>query len=195
MKNNIFDLALIAMSLSSSTLAATNIGGNWYGQSVERIQYTNLGLGGTFEKVSDMSNGQCKFEPVTYTGLSTGPLGEVSWHFRGPMHLKQFAFYTPGSSKSKRTVRPASAQRRHAHLHQERAADLITATINGKVVSWANPGSGSPATARPASSSTQLSWSKSTPAAPINAGAGKWARQAYYSAENATADGLVSQLF
>lgn len=120
------------------------------------------------------------------------------------MHLKQFAFYTPGSSGSKRDLKPSTHQRRHGHghLHQDRGVgDWVTATINGKVVSWINEDTGSP-TATSGSGSQTVSPSPSpsniTPAsgskvaAPaINAGAGNWGRQAYYNAADGTADGLV----
>src|SRR5271170_5695920 len=88
---------------------------------------------------------------------------QVSWHFRGPLTLKQFAFYTPGNGRSKREWEPTLKERRHGHQHQhlhDKAApearenhiieekgaaeekrdcnSMITATIDGAVVSWPN---------------------------------------------------------
>jgi hypothetical protein len=110
-------------------------------------------------------------------------------------------------------------QRRHAHQHvhardkdavtiqehhiveEKRAVgDIVTATIDGQVVSWTNEyagpsavptpvaGAGSPAVqmAAPASSYVALSAQPS-----INAGSGNWGRQAYYNATSQTASGLV----
>ena len=110
-------------------------------------------------------------------------------------------------------------QRRHGHQHfhardkgivgiqenhvvEEKRGfgDMVTATINGQVVSWTNQyagpstaptpvaGAGFPAAqvAAPASSYVAPSAQPS-----INAGSGNWARQAYYEATNQTASGLV----
>lgn len=119
------------------------------------------------------------------------------------MHLKQFAFYTPGfSSNSKRQLRPTPHQKRHSHghLHRERGVgDWITATINGDVVSWAADATSMSSTAAatsptstpptPSNSNPKAKSSAATP--PVNPGAGTWGRQAYYNAENNSADGLV----
>lgn len=114
------------------------------------------------------------------------------------MHLKQFAFYTPGSSKSKRDIKANSLQRRHIHGHQERRiGDVVTATINGQVVSWINQYGGQ-ATAAPQATGLSIVPSSTPTKTPVpavapvpNAGAGNWGRQAYYSARNGSADGLV----
>ena len=90
---------------------------------------------------------------------------QVSWHFRGPLHLKQFAFYTPGSSTTKRGLRPTPHERRygkdlagrqhqHGNAHKRKHLDAnyeivpiikrdpqqyVTAVINGQTVSWPAP--------------------------------------------------------
>ncbi|RMZ81211.1 hypothetical protein DV737_g2628, partial [Chaetothyriales sp. CBS 132003] len=141
---------------------------------------------------------------------------EVSWHFRGPMHLKQFAFYTPGAV-SKRDVHA----HRHAFVHERKqqeveagkcesveiekraVGDMVTATINGQVVSWVNQYSGgavspttepsqtnqkdSPPSIVTATINGQTHPSYSSPSAP----SGSWVRQSYYSAVNGTAQNLV----
>lgn len=112
------------------------------------------------------------------------------------MHLKQFAFYTPGSSSgSKRDTKPSPLQRRHGHAHHERAVgDVVTATLNGQVVSWINNYIGGQATAsaQPFVASASISSAPSQAPAPVlNAGAGNWGRQAFYDARNGSADGLV----
>ena len=198
--------ALLA-ALSTTVHGAANlINGNWYGQAVDRIIYTGWGQTGTYDKVVGMSNGQCQTEQVSYSG-GMAPMDEVSWHFRGPMHLKQFAFYAPGTGNSKRGLRTNPLERRHSHGHHKKAVgDIVTATINGQVVTWANT-YGGPATSVSSSSvttatppmkpstTTTRSVSNAAPtkaSAPVaNAGAGNWGRQAYYNVLNATADGLV----
>lgn len=102
-------------------------------------------------------------------------LKQISWHFRGPIRLKQFASYTLGSDNSKRDLHadshPHQHKKRYAHKHLHRSdhggapedpeqgllheeekraiGDWVTATIDGKVASWINeyggPGGGAPA--------------------------------------------------
>lgn len=81
MKYTITTTALIAAS-ASTALSAQLINGNWYGKPVERIMYTDWGQSGTYQRVSDMSNGQCTFEEVQYSG-GTSPLDEVGTTFCG----------------------------------------------------------------------------------------------------------------
>lgn len=69
--------ALIAASIDMAH-GATQIKGNWYGKTVDQIIYTGWGQGGTYSKVTDMSNGQCKFEDVAYSGGMSPLDGEVS---------------------------------------------------------------------------------------------------------------------
>ena len=89
------------------------------------------------------------------------------------MHLKQFAVYALGSSKTKkRTVKPSIQEKRHRHLQKHQRIDefrkakkspddtplilnkretcaMVTATIDGKVVSWMNNYMCTPASATP----------------------------------------------
>ncbi|KAK5101344.1 target of Sbf [Lithohypha guttulata] len=201
MKNILTTAVLVAASASGALAEANLINGNWYGKPVDKIVYTGWGQSGTYNKVTDMTNGQCKFEKVNYDGNLAPLNGEVSWHFRGPMHLKQFASYTPGST-TKRSLRQSQHQRKHghAHGHQERAVgDIVTATINGDVVTWVNtfggPPTDSPAAATPAAEAAKVASQAPKPsptsAPKVNAGAGNWGRQAYYNAVEGTADGLV----
>lgn len=134
-------------------------------------------------------------------------------HFQGPLYLKKFAVYTPGSSKK----RSASVHRRHDHQHfhahnkeireiQEREAkgEDVTVTMDGKVTHWTNNYDGGSANAAPAApapgapapdqkdGATPSSVEKAAAAAPsFNAGTGSWGRQAYYSAPDGVREGLV----
>ena len=132
-------------------------------------------------------------------------------HFEGPLHLKRFAVYTPGSNK-KRSEKTGVHQRRHNHQHfhqhnkeireiQDRAVgDPVTQTMNGKVETWTNvydgAGAATPAPFAPVAANKVVdspsSVAKAPSAAPsYNAGTGSWGRQAYYSAAEGTAEGLV----
>jgi hypothetical protein len=142
----------------------------------------------------------------------------VSWHFRGPVQLKQFAFYSPGSEANKRDLKPDIMQRRHGHQHfyardreaveiqethvveEKRAVgDIVKATIDGQVVSWTN-GYAGPGTAftsvvgagYPAGQVAPSAAYSAPPSQPsMSAGSGNWSRHAYYNANTQTADGLV----
>ncbi len=97
---------------------------------------------------------------------------QVSLHFRGPIQLKQFAVYTPGSSNSSQAKRSPHQHRHnhgHAHFHEQHKAvrdvqdiveaqkravgDLVFATIDGKLESWTNTYNGLPTSATQSSSS------------------------------------------
>nr|POF19949.1 pga52-like protein [Quercus suber] len=138
--------------------------GNSYCQSVNAITYTGIGGSGSYNRITGMDSGTkvCTSEPHSYSG-SLAPLDEeVSMHFRGPLWLKQFAVYTPGSASKARKSRRSAHARRHAHGHAHAHArhevreaalgDEVIATIDGQVVSWANNWSGQSATAAPAAS-------------------------------------------
>lgn len=150
--------------------------------------------------------------------ILTNPSKKVSWHFRGPLNLKQFAFYAPGSGSSKRDTKTGLHERRqygHAHFHRRHkevreiqenrfveekrsVGDLVIATIDGKVVSWTNQYDGgaqpTAAAASPAGQTEDQAADHASPKAATpttNAGNGQWGRQAYYNAEQQTADGLT----
>ena len=156
----------------------------------------------------------------------------VSMHFRGPLQLKQFAVYTPAGASAK--AKRDSHVRRHAHghghahgHHAARAAEaepqvgaMVTATIDGQVVSWANDWSGQASTAAPAASSPSAPAANQNYAAPaassssessepssssaeaapsasassaggsISSSSGGWGRQAYYNSAG-TSNGVV----
>ncbi|KAJ9610559.1 target of Sbf [Cladophialophora chaetospira] len=216
---------LLALAGAAAVVAQNNCyqeKGNWYCSAVQAISYSNFGTPGKYQKVATMgSSGECDFAAQSYSGGMAPMDEEVSWHFRGPIQLKQFAFYTAGSGNSKRSTNSNPHQRRYAHKHlhnpgppniddgkeehQEHrrgVGDWVTATINGEVVSWQNQYTGgaaaTPAPAanndggqRVAPGSASAAYSAPPPAASMNAGSGNWGRQSYYNAEQGTADGLV----
>ncbi|EMC95364.1 hypothetical protein BAUCODRAFT_72229 [Baudoinia panamericana UAMH 10762] len=147
---------------------SVDVGGNWYCQAVEAITYTGVGGSGSYNQITNMDSttGNCASTPFGYSG-SMSPLDEeVSMHFRGPINLKKFAVYTPGTSSKARRSTP---EKRHAHAHahahghahhQEREAapepaidvreakpepavgDWVVITVGGVVESWINEYSG-----------------------------------------------------
>lgn len=199
-------------------LGSTLSGGNWYCQPVKAIQYSNVGHSGSYNKVTGMSSGGvCSNTPTKYSG-SLAPLDEeVSLHFRGPMRLKQVAAYSKtGSAAKKRDASGGPHARRHAHAHDifhkreaeaepanEKRAEWVTVTMDGKVVSWENDWSGK-ATAAPApaaATTTAAAAAAATPAA-TSAAAGTVAKAAvdpnaaysrigYYNAATQVLDGLT----
>ncbi|KAI9818966.1 MAG: target of Sbf [Thelocarpon impressellum] len=211
--------AVLAATLS--TAAADNCGpnnnapdaiGNFYCAPVKAITYTDVTLDSTYHLVTNMDpSGKCQSVEKAHKG-ALSPLDEdVSIHFKGPLHLKQFAVYYPKSNpKSAATSkqRRSSLDRRHGHQHfhehnkevrevQERElqerGDQITATINGKVVSWAAGASATPAPDKPKAQANYVAPAKSkdAPEAPKAGPVGDWARAAYYDAKSQKAEGLV----
>lgn len=184
MKYSLTATALLAATVSADLCAhgSTDDNGNWYCQEVKAITYTGVGSSNSYNKVTSMNSGGCGSSPQAYSG-SLAPLDEeVSMHFRGPLKLKQFAFYAPSndtatSYKEKREIeRRMSAHARrhahghaHAHKHEERAVgDMVYATINGQVQSWVNEYTGQ----SPQTSSSSAPAAAATPASYDNSNSG-----------------------
>ncbi|KAK2741035.1 target of Sbf [Myotisia sp. PD_48] len=214
--------AVIAAAISSVAAngcedagGAVQSGGNWYcNNPVTSITYRNFGSSGTYNKVTGMTDGVCTSEPYSYGGPLAPLNEELSLHFRGPVHLKKLAVYAKGSKPAKRDVKPSFQERRagHAHGHKrfhakadaKRAVgDIVTATINGEVVTWINEydggaGSGSPPTPAPVAGNkpeiqnkNQATHTSSARSSSPSVGPGEWSRTAYYDAASGSADGLT----
>ncbi|KAF2498516.1 hypothetical protein BU16DRAFT_504893 [Lophium mytilinum] len=141
-------------------------GGNSYCSQVTKITYHNISQHGSYKSTTnmDVNSGICSHDNVTYpnTGTLTPLLGEVSMHLRGPMNLTQLAVYTlPNTVSGKRRSvsdhgHKGKGHRRKfagihpkigSHDHHKRdVGDMVTATIDGQVVSWINVYDGTPAT-------------------------------------------------
>lgn len=86
---------LAAMALAGAAEAqCQNIAGNYYCSETNLVQYQNVGYSGTYDRVTSFNtDGSCSWTPQAFSG-SLAPLNEeLSVHFRGPISLKQFAFY------------------------------------------------------------------------------------------------------
>ncbi|MCJ1266394.1 target of Sbf [Lobaria immixta] len=147
-----FILAIAGSAAAQACAAGTakEINGNWYCSAVKAITYSNFPGTGSYKKVTQMnaSSGQCTQQRYTYSG-SLSPLNEeLSLHIRGPTWVKQLAVYVPTVSYPKRSNTAGFHGRRHGHqhLHQLRAreaakrgvGDVVSATIDGQLVSWTN---------------------------------------------------------
>ncbi|KAL6715778.1 target of Sbf [Lecanora helva] len=141
------------------TEGAQELKGNWYCSEVKAITYQNFPGNGSYNKVMGMNEvtGQCDTVKYEYYG-SPAPLNEeLSLHFRGPIWLKQVAVYTPTpESISGRSLKHSKHGHRHeAHgyihghhgqvrevtkreLEKRSVGQLISATIDGQLVSWTN---------------------------------------------------------
>lgn len=120
---------------------STEIGGNWYCAAVEAIHYAGVGTAGSYMKITDMSGGQCSSELHTFSGPLSPLDEEVSIHFRGPIAVKQFAAYgimSTTTSASISSAKPSPVKHLAQHLQKHRRRSEVTATIDGKVVSWVN---------------------------------------------------------
>ncbi|KAH8682396.1 putative TOS1-like glycosyl hydrolase-domain-containing protein [Xylariales sp. PMI_506] len=181
-------------------------GGNWYCQAVNQIKYSGLETSGTYSVVSDMStSGTCDYSSSAYSG-SIAPFDqELSVHIRGPVQLRQFAAYTLKTSSSKRSTPNKSHRRRgqQAEAQEDKRAvgDVVTATINGQVVTWVNTysgatnaaqaNSGKSGTGSAATSKTQSTKTATGSSSTSTAAAGDYQRIAYYNANSQEADGVT----
>ncbi|KAM0804083.1 putative TOS1-like glycosyl hydrolase-domain-containing protein [Usnea florida] len=238
-----------AVAQACAAGAASESQGNWYCSEVTAVTYVNFPGVGSYEKVTDMEaeSGECSSVRYEYSG-SLSPLNEeLSLHIRGPTWLNQVAVYVPtASANEKRSVEANSHHRRHAaaavhhhgghqYLHDhhgrvrqvdesqllERAVgDLVSATIDGQLVSWTNEYAGpGVATAvpvaeavddvnasalstdmtddadltsqRPTLSSTAIISTSSSSTSTATAKSQSWTRQAYFNAATGTAEGLT----
>ncbi|KAF4636863.1 hypothetical protein G7Y89_g1231 [Cudoniella acicularis] len=159
-------LSLTAVSADQCAAGSKEVAGNWYCQPVEAIKYSNVGSPGTYNQITNMgTDGSCSSTPKSFSGPLAPLDEEVSFHFRGPISLKQFAAYTLSSAKKREEPvlqeRAHGSHHRHLHnrprsepAHQEQERDgqppFISAVIDGKLVSWSNPNYVAAATPQPA---------------------------------------------
>ncbi|KAM3514033.1 hypothetical protein MY11210_002350 [Beauveria gryllotalpidicola] len=195
MKYTPIPLVAMASSMAAASLtqqcsgSAVNEGGNFFCGAVDQILYQGIGGSGSYEAVKSMSaTGECQRETKTFSG-PLAPLDEgLSLHFRGPIHVKEVAVYTPSSKNKQRRQQVAAGGKTkrghhghghgHGHGHQQfheakkkkKRAEWVTATINGDVVSWINNYFGpTPAAPAPPPAPTVPA---PAPAANANAGVG-----------------------
>lgn len=177
--------ASLLLLAASANAQCSQIAGNYYCNKVSQVVYENIGFSGTYNAVTniDTNSCSCSSKPVAFSG-SLSPLDkEISIHFRGPLNLKQFAYYSYNNTKTKRSdvdfenndKEPAIGKRHAHHVHKR---DIVYVT---QVVDHANPAA---STGNPPSAAG----SSSKPA--TNQGSG-WTRQSYYNAVSQSSNGLV----
>lgn len=96
-------ISQISLLLSVTLLLTTNVMGQGV-KAYDKISFTNVGFAGTFNPVKKMShldnNNTCTCEvadPTWFTGTNAPLADYLSVHFRGPLELSKFAFYTSPS--------------------------------------------------------------------------------------------------
>jgi len=195
------------------SVGSKEIGGNWYCQAVQAIQYLNVGTAGSYNQITNMgTDGKCTSTKKSFSGPLSPLDEEVSLHFRGPIALKQFASYSLTSTKKRSNTHVKGRRHGHQKFHEraaeaeaaveERAPNMVVATIDGKVVSWENNyfGDAKTSAANVAAAATPVV--NNVVAAVTSAAAAKktssvadpsaaFQRTGYYNAESKTLDGLT----
>ena len=183
--------ASLLLLAASAHAQCSEISGNYYCNKVDQVVYENIGFSGSYNKVTnfDTNSCSCSSKPVAFSG-SLSPLDEeVSLHFRGPLNLKQFAYYSYNNTKSKRDVPEAETEkhtvaRRHVHHAHKREIVYVTEYVQADAAAPSTAAAASTSTAAAAkkaaaakASSSAASSSKQT----TQTGTG-WTRQSYYNA-------------
>lgn len=212
--------SLIATLFAVQAFAGcTNIAGNYYCGQVQQVIYESIGFSGSYQQVTnfDLNSCSCSQQPKAFSG-NLSPLDEeLSVHFRGPLKLKQFAFYSYNATKGKRDAEPEVevAKRHEHHNHNKRDAVVYVTeviTVNGPAptggvsidaaAAAAPPAAAAPAApaapySPPAGGSTGAGPAApaapappTSSAAPVANGAG-WTRQSYYNSASGSASGLT----
>lgn len=126
-------LTLIASILATARADCQNVGGNWYCAQTNKFIYYNVGFSGSYNDVTSMdeNSGTCSSTPSPFSG-SLSPLDqELSVHFRGPLHLKQFGVYyrKPSGGNAKRDDGDCALVEHHLHKHVKRATTVVTQMV------------------------------------------------------------------
>lgn len=203
-------LSIIAAALVSYVQAdCQNIGGNYYCAQTSKWIYNNVGFAGSYNDVTSMdeSTGTCSSSPLSFSGTLSPFDQELSVHFRGPIHLKQFGVYykSTGSGSAKRDDTEdadCSSLEHHVHKHVKRATKVVTQVVvldqNGNTVTPSATGASSAqasssisklaSTAAPAASSASAassgssasSSSAATSGSNSGSSSGGWVRSSYF---------------
>ncbi|POR32729.1 Protein TOS1 [Tolypocladium paradoxum] len=182
---------------SALTRRCADEGGNWFCNQVNHIRYEGIGGKGSFKDVTGMgSNGECQMTDKSYDGPLAPFDEDLSIHIRGPFQLKEAAVYNLAPKNGRDTEVPRRVRPRQVHEPQKKA-DVVVATIDGKVVSWENNWFGGSPTKAPAPVATPPAHPPPAypPPAypPTNPGpsGSAWNRVAYYNAEKKVVENMV----
>ncbi|EEB05852.1 fungal protein [Schizosaccharomyces japonicus yFS275] len=119
--------------------------GNYYCNEVSEVLFTNVGSSGSYNDITNMDTSSCT---CSHTSKSySGPLApldeEVSFHFRGPIHLKHFAVYNADSSAAA-SFRKKRSLRNHPDLKKRDmvyVTEYVTEYINEDGSKYVDPAS------------------------------------------------------
>lgn len=165
MPSTLSTVAALAGLAGLARSACTEISGNWYCNQVNAITYDNFGGSGTYNRVSYMSdsNGECNFTTYSYSGAIAPFDEELSLHIRGPIQLKQFAYYTPTTSSSKvkrdkhiHAHKFSNVHARHLPSPVEEEEDPATNVFEERAASTSAAGTTSSTVSCPSSNSTTV---------------------------------------
>lgn len=173
-------LALLLLSATSSPVitrvAADNscqfISGNHYCAPVDRVQYNNVGFSGSYMDVTgfDTASCSCSQTPHAFSGTLSPLDEELSVHFRGPINLKQFAYYSVNNAGSSIVARSEGSEEEHqglkkrAHHHHvhKRDPDVVYVTNAVYVTKTVYAGEGDNQANTPVASSPDASTPSNT---------------------------------
>lgn len=132
-------MLLLAFTLFGTVLGSecVEISGNWYCNQTNEVIYNGLGSSpGSYQRVTamDADSCTCSMSTQAFSG-ALSPLDEdLSFHFRGPISISQFAAYTMTSgvvtnNKRKRTVSRKWRQQQHNIAKRDQAAFTLIPPI------------------------------------------------------------------
>ena len=126
----------------------------------------------------------------------------MTYVFRGPLTLSNFAVYQPSGGATKRSTHDRRHAHNHQRFHEKREAepnlgDKITAVIDGKTVemtdTWSKPDGGSGGSGGSGGGAAAPATNQKA-AAPVKVASGQWGRTAHYASKGASgpeSDGLT----
>jgi len=186
--------------------------GTCFQNAVTSLVYEGVGTSGTYNTVTNMVEGTCSVStaPFAYSG-PLAPFNEpITWHFRGPIELKNFAVYYPSSSTTaqKQKKRDATQQRRHAHRHlQHKHKRAVAVEYKTEIVYVTSYADGNPIVsptmvssivepiATVATTTSKQHHHKSSsavsPTSTSGSSTGDWERTAFYDADAQNTEGLT----
>lgn len=127
-------LIALATAIIGASAQCEFTGGNYYCSKTNKVTFQNVGFSGSYKDVTDMdeSSGKCSQKEYQFSG-NLSPLDEeLSFHFRGPLKLKQFGVYYPADSSNsnqKRDEEDCSTTQHVRHKHVKRATAFVTETV------------------------------------------------------------------
>lgn len=121
-----------AVALAGVSAQCEFTGGNYYCSQTNKVTFQNVGFSGSYMDVTNMdeSTGKCTQKEYDFSGALSPLDEELSFHFRGPLKLKQFGVYYPAGSNNKKRDEEDCVSTQHVHhKHVKRATAYVTQTV------------------------------------------------------------------